>query len=114
MLIIINERTKEFGIKRAMGATPLKIISTVISESVFLTSLAGLVGMSFGIYVVELVNKAVGSSNSNDVMFRNPEVDFRVAISALIVLIVFGIFAGIIPAKRAVSIKPIEAIRTEN
>jgi len=114
MLIIINERTKEFGIKRAMGATPFKIISTVISESVFLTSLAGLTGMAFGIYIVELVNKAIGSSNSNEVMFMNPEVDFKVAISALIILIVFGIFAGIIPAKRAVSIKPIEAIRQEN
>ena len=114
MLIIINERTKEFGIKRAMGATPFKIISTVISESVFLTSLAGLTGMAFGIYVVELVNKAVGTSNSNDIMFMNPEVDFRVAISALVILIIFGVFAGIIPAKRAVSIKPIEAIRQEN
>lgn len=114
MLIIINERTKEFGIKRAMGATPFKIISTVISESVFLTSLAGLTGMAFGIYIVELVNKAIGSSNSNEVMFMNPEVDFRVAISALVILIVFGIFAGIIPAKRAVSIKPIEAIRQDN
>ena len=114
MLIIINERTQEFGIKRAMGATPLKIISSVISESVFLTSFAGLVGMAFGIYVVELVNKAVSSSNSNEVMFMNPEVDFRVAMSALIILIIFGIFAGIIPAKRAVSIKPIEAIRSEN
>ncbi len=113
MLIIINERTQEFGIKRAMGATPFKIISTVISESVFLTSLAGLIGMSFGIYVVELVNKAIGSSASNEVMFMNPEVDFKVAISALVILIIFGIFAGIIPAKRAVSIKPIEAIRSE-
>ncbi len=114
MLIIIRERTQEFGIKRAMGATPLKIISTVISESVFLTSFAGLIGMASGIYIVELVNKAIGTPNTNEVMFMNPEVDFRVALIALIILIIFGIFAGIIPAKHAVSIKPIEAIRTEN
>ena len=114
MLIIINERTQEFGIKRAMGATPLKIVSSVISESVFLTSIAGLTGMAAGIYIVELVNKAMGSSASNDVMFMNPEVDFGIAMAALIILVIFGIFAGIIPAKRAVSIKPIEAIHAEN
>jgi putative ABC transport system permease protein len=114
MLIIINERTQEFGIKRAMGATPLKIISTVISESVFLTSVAGLTGMAFGIYIVELVNRALGSSPSDEVMFRNPEVDFNIALAALIILILFGIIAGIMPAKRAVSIKPIEAIHSEN
>jgi len=114
MLIIINERTQEFGIKRALGATPIKIISTVISESVFLTSLAGLTGLAAGIYIVQLVNKAVGNNPSEDVMFLNPQVDFNIAIAALIILIIFGVFAGIIPAKRAVSIKPIEAIRAEN
>jgi putative ABC transport system permease protein len=114
MLIIIKERTQEFGIKRAMGATPLKIISTVISESVFLTSLAGLFGMSLGIVILALVNKAVGNPQGNEVMFKNPEVDFHVAMTALIILIIAGIFAGIIPSKRAVSIKPIEAIRNEN
>jgi putative ABC transport system permease protein len=114
MLIIIKERTQEFGVKRALGATPLKIISTVISESVFLTSIAGVAGMYLGIFIVEMVNKAIGNPESNDVMFRNPEVDFNIALTALIILIIAGIFAGIIPAKRAVSIKPIEAIRTEN
>lgn len=114
MLIIINERTQEFGIKRAMGATPLKIISSVISESVFLTAIAGLTGMAVGIYIVELVNKALGTPDTNEVMFMNPEIDFNIALAALIILILFGILAGIIPAKRAVSIKPIEAIRSEN
>lgn len=114
MLIIIKERTQEFGIKRAMGATPMKIISTVISESVFLTLIAGLTGMALGIYVVEIVNKAIGNPDSNDVMFLNPEIDFRIAITAVFILVLFGILAGIIPARRAVSIKPIEAIREEN
>lgn len=114
MLIIIKERTQEFGIKRAMGATPVKIISTVISESVFLTSMAGLVGMSLGIIIVELVNKAIGNPEGNNVMFLHPEVSFHVAMLAISVLVAAGIVAGIIPSKHAVSIKPIEAIRAEN
>lgn len=114
MLIIIRERTQEFGIKRALGATPIKIISTVITESVFLTSLAGLSGLTAGIFVVEGVNKLISNQPSDDIGFLNPEVNFNVAVAALVILIIFGILAGIIPAKRAVSIKPIEAIRTEN
>jgi putative ABC transport system permease protein len=114
MLIIIRERTQEFGIKRAMGATPLKIISTVISESVFLTSLAGMTGLAAGIYLVELVDKIVGTpKDMSSVGFLHPSVDFNIALTALIILIIFGALAGIIPAKRAVSIKPIEAIRAE-
>jgi putative ABC transport system permease protein len=114
MLIIIKERTQEFGIKRAMGATPMKIISTVISESVFLTSLAGLTGMAFGLYLVALVDKAIGTPEPGaNVALLHPSVDFRIAMTALVILIIFGIFAGIIPSKRAVSIKPIEAIRAE-
>ena len=70
--------------------------------------------MALGIYIVEIVNKAIGNPDSNDVMFLNPEIDFRIAIAALIILILFGVLAGVIPAKRAVSIKPIEAIRQEN
>ena len=93
----------------------LKIISTVISESVFLTALAGLTGMALGVYLVELTNKLLGTPADNTpVVILNPGVDFRVAITAVIVLVLFGILAGIIPAKRAVSIKPIEAIREEN
>jgi len=97
-----------------MGATPFKIISTVISESVFLTSLAGMTGMALGIYVIAFVNKALANADPNEMMFLNPEVEFSIAIKALVILILAGIFAGMIPAKRAVSIKPIEAIRDEN
>ncbi len=114
MLIIINERTQEFGIKRALGATPLKIISTVISESVFLTAFTGAFGLSLGLIVINQIDKMVGSSNSPDVMFQHPEVSLNVAVTALIILILAGIFAGVIPSRKAVSIKPIEAIRTEN
>lgn len=114
MLIIIKERTQEFGIKRAMGATPFKIISMVISESVFLTSLAGLTGMALGIYLVELANRMIGNPTEGDIIILNPEVDIRIAVTSVVVLVLFGILAGIIPARRAVAIKPIEAIRDEN
>ncbi|NBC83851.1 MAG: FtsX-like permease family protein [Bacteroidetes bacterium] len=114
MLIIIRERTQEIGIKRAVGAKPVKIISMIISESVFLTSIAGLLGMATGIYLVSLADKLIGNPEAGNAVILNPEIDIRVAITAVAVLVVFGMLAGIIPARRAVSIKPIEAIHDQN
>lgn len=111
MLIILRERTVEFGIKRALGATPRKIISSVLSESVFLTTIAGLSGLMLGVLIIEVVAKVIPPDSE---AFRNPEVDFSLAITALITIIFSGMLAGIIPSRRAVSIKPIEAIRSEN
>jgi putative ABC transport system permease protein len=108
MLIIIRERISEFGIKRALGATPAIIIKTVLSESVFLTMVAGNAGLMFGVLIIELMSGIESDG------FRHPQVNFSVAITALIVIIISGILAGLIPAARAVAIKPIEAIRTEN
>jgi putative ABC transport system permease protein len=110
MLIIIRERTSEFGIKRAIGATPLVVISSVLSEAIFLTFLAGNAGLMFGVFVIELVNKAIPANSET---FQNPEVDFRLAVLALVIIIISGLLAGIIPAKKVVSIKPIAAIRTD-
>lgn len=111
MLIIIRERTSEFGIKRAIGATPRIVISSVLSESTFLTLMAGNAGLMLGVLIIELVNKALPPDSE---MFRNPEVDFNLAITALFIIVISGLLAGLIPARRAVSIKPIAAIRTEN
>ncbi|TLX73920.1 ABC transporter permease [Labilibacter sediminis] len=113
MLIIIKERTQEIGIKRAIGASPANVISTVITESVFLTGIAGFIGMFIGVVIVELVSQAIGSTPSEDSAFLNPQVDFGVAVASLFILILSGVLAGIIPSRRAVSIKPIEAIRSE-
>jgi len=116
MLIIVKERTKEIGIQRAIGAKPISIISQIIMESVFLTSLAGYFGLLLGVGVIELLNyglEKASSGNDGNAMFTRPEVDFGVAISALIILIICGAIAGLIPAKRAVSIKPIDALRYE-
>ncbi len=113
MLIVVKERTKEIGIQRAIGATPLNIITQIITESVFLTTLAGYIGLALGVGIVELVNYILVKTGADTAMFNNPEVDFDKAITALIVLVIAGALAGFIPAKKAVSIKPIDAIRNE-
>jgi putative ABC transport system permease protein len=115
MLIIVKERTKEIGIQRALGATPFNIISQIISESVFLTSIAGYIGLLLGVGVIEAINLALQKSQQAgaNVMFTRPEVDFNVAMTALVILIVCGAIAGFVPAKRAINVKPIEALRYE-
>lgn len=110
MLVIVKERTKEIGIQRALGAKPLSIIVQIINESVFLTALAGCLGLAAGVWLVELINSAIGEGGD---MFKNPEVDISIAVIALTVLIIAGAFAGLLPASRAVSIRPIEAIRQD-
>jgi putative ABC transport system permease protein len=113
MLIVVKERTKEIGIQRALGATPQTIISQIISESVVLTTLAGYLGLVVGVALVELINYILTTSGAESEMFMNPQVDFNKAITALAILIVAGALAGLIPAKRAVDIKPIEALHDE-
>lgn len=113
MLVIVKERTKEIGIQRALGATPMHITMQIINESVFLTTISGYVGLVFGVLVIEGVDHMIKQQGSEAGFFKNPEIDFSIAISALVILIVSGVIAGMIPARRALSIKPIEALRTE-
>lgn len=113
MLIIVKERTREIGIQRSIGATPWNIMSQIIIESVFLTTISGYIGLVIGVGVVEAVNYLLVKSGADNEMFVNPEVDFNAAITALIILVIAGVFAGFIPARRAVKIRPIEALRDE-
>jgi len=113
MLIIIKERTKEIGIQRAIGATPWKIMSQIVTESVTLTAIAGSFGLVLGVFLLEVINNMLASSAEKSEMFRNPEVDIQVAVTALIVLIISGVVAGLIPARKAVSMKPVDALRYE-
>ena len=116
MLVIIKERTKEIGVQRAIGATPRMIITQIMMESVVLTTVAGYLGLSLGVGLLELVNKVMegaGTKPGEEVFFSNPTVSLTVAIAALVVLIVAGLFAGMIPATRAIKIKPIDALREE-
>lgn len=112
MLVIIKERTQEIGIQRAIGATPATVIKHIVAESVFLTVMAGYIGLSLGVGILEILNRIL-ESGGDKLFFRNPEVSLTMALSALAVLVIAGIIAGLIPAKRAVSIKPIDAIRDE-
>ncbi len=110
MLIIVKERTKEIGIKRALGATPVAIVAQIILESVFLTSIAGYLGLLCGLGLLELVgNLTAGSGGA----FRSPDVHLNVALIALSILVIAGALAGLIPAKRAISISPIDALRAD-
>ena len=109
MLIAVKERTKEFGVRKALGATPWSIISMVLQEAVVLTAAAGYIGMFAGVGLLELYNKYAPPVEG----FKNPSVDLSVALSATIVLIIAGAIAGFIPAWRAAKVKPITALRDD-
>lgn len=108
MMIAVKERTKEIGIRKSMGATPLSIIMLVMQEAVFITGIAGYIGLVLGIGLLELINPHIQTE-----FFRNPAVDLRVAITATLVLIFAGMLAGFFPARRAARIKPVAALRDE-
>ncbi|MCF8378069.1 MAG: ABC transporter permease [Bacteroidales bacterium] len=113
MLVIVKERTKEIGIQRALGATPMHITMQIINESVFLTTLSGYIGLVTGVLVIEGVDHLIRQQGDEAGFFKNPEIDISIAIASLVILIISGVIAGLIPASRALNIKPIEALRTE-
>ena len=109
MIFVIKERTKEFGIRKALGATPGSIVGMVVQESVLITTLAGYVGLSLGTYLLSFI----GDSLEEEYFIKDPTVSPGVVIGATIILILSGLIAGYIPAKRAAKIKPIEALRAD-
>nr|WP_233098665.1 ABC transporter permease [Aureibaculum flavum] len=111
LLITVKERTNEIGIRRALGAKPAEIRRQIILESIFLTTIAGTLGIIFGGLVLMLINAAVGQGDEATLV--NPTVDIPVILIAFATLVVLGTLIGLIPAQRAVSIRPIEALREE-
>ena len=109
MMIAVKERTKEIGVRKAIGATPSSVVLLVMQESIMITSIAGYFGLMAGIGLLELARKFMPASD----FFLNPEVNFGVAISALLLLIIAGALAGFIPALRAAQIQPVEALKDE-
>ena len=108
MLIIVKERTKEIGIRKALGALPLSIIGMILQEAIFVTMFAGLFGLIFGLGLLEIVGPQVQHD-----FIKYPQVDFNIALSAVFVLVFAGAVAGFFPAYRAAKIKPIVALRDE-
>ncbi|GAA4276955.1 ABC transporter permease [Aquimarina mytili] len=111
LLITVKERTREIGVRRALGATPAEVRGQIMLESVLLTFLAGLIGFVFGTLVLWAINTAIG--NNDDIPILNPTVDFFAVVGALLSIVLLGTLIGLIPAQKAVSIKPIEALREE-
>ncbi|NGX83351.1 ABC transporter permease [Aequorivita sp. KMM 9714] len=113
MLIVVKERTKEIGIRRALGATPWSIRAQILLESIFLTIVSGMAGIVLATAVLWFVNYQLDSMDTSEMMFINPSVNIGVVFIALTILIVSGLLAGLIPAQNAIKIKPVEALRTE-
>ncbi|WP_395050858.1 ABC transporter permease [Flavobacterium sp.] len=113
MLIVVKERTKEIGIRRALGATPAAIRSQILLEAIFLTISAGMLGIAGATGILILINKILDSMPSEGTMFANPSVDLPVVFFALIILVGSGLLAGLIPAQTAIKVKPVDALRTE-
>ena len=110
MLVTVRERTKEIGIRRAIGASPWLIARQIIAESVFLTTIAGLFGIMTGIGIITLIEPVLAASDN---FIKNPQVSFQTAIACLIIIVIIGILAGLLPTIRALKIKPIESLSEE-
>ena len=114
MLIVVKERTKEIGIRRALGATPWDIKKQILTESVVLSLIAGMGGIIFSTFVILIVNTILdGLPNASEIMFANPSISLNIVIIALLILVLSGLIAGFIPAQTAIKTKPIDALRTE-
>jgi putative ABC transport system permease protein len=109
MMIVVKERTKEIGIRKALGATPFSVVSLILQEAIVITGFSGYIGLVLGVGLLELINKNMPPTD----FFRNPEADFSIAVGTTILLIIAGTVAGFVPARKAAAVKPVEALRDE-
>jgi len=111
MVITVKERTKEIGIRKAIGASPSSVLRLIIFESIFVTTCAGYIGIVLGVGLTELLSTLLKSEVGDETMFLNPTVNMGTVFGATLLLIICGVIAGLIPALKAVKVKPIEAMR---
>lgn len=115
MLITVKERTREIGIRKAIGASPFSVLKLIIFESIIITTAAGYLGMVLGIILTEAISSIMASAGKTDgpTVFKDPTVDVGTVILATLVLVIAGVIAGLIPALKATRVRPIEAMRAE-
>jgi len=118
MIILVKERTKEIGVRKAIGASPASVIRLILYESVLITGIAGIVGLLLGMGLLFIVDKVItqmieGGADQMNSIFNHPQADFNIAVTAALILVFAGLVAGYVPAKRAAAIKPIEALHDE-
>ncbi|WP_046246374.1 ABC transporter permease [Hymenobacter terrenus] len=111
MLIVVKERTKEIGIRKALGATPWSIVSLIVQESIVITAVAGLFGLLIGTALIASINSAIAGENIS--FFANPQVDLSVAATAVTLLVAAGAVAGLVPALKAAQVQPVVALKAE-
>src|ERR1051325_5965560 len=109
MMIGVRKRTREIGVRKALGATPSPLVTSIVQESVFITTVAGYLGLVAGIGALALIDSLMPPTD----MFAHPEVNMTVALGATVLLVIAGALAGLFPARAAARVKPIEALRDE-
>lgn len=112
MLITVKDRTREIGVRKAIGATPFSIINMILLESVFITALSGYIGLIVGTFIISVVN-ILSQGMGDDQMFQNPEVNLSISVTAFVVLVISGLIAGLLPSMHAAKINPVEALRSD-
>lgn len=113
MLIVVKERTKEIGVRKALGATPNSIIGMIIQEALVITGFAGYAGLVLGVLLLESVNSILQAQGGGGAFFNQPEIDFKIALIAVLILMIAGTLAALLPAYRAAKIDPVIALQTE-
>lgn len=108
MMIVVKERTNEIGVRKALGATPISIVMLVVQEAIFITAVSGYIGLVLGVGLLQMMSK-----NLQGDFFKNPSIDFSLAISATLLIIFAGALAGFFPALKAAKVQPVEALRSE-